>query len=184
MKQEQTYKRACCHLIRNLLINYLRQEFDIRSNSDHCWRMGYFRNIPNGALVVPVTIIDAGEWFLGWHRGKSKDGYDLIESVLTHRIVKVANCSYMYLENLDFANRPEFYYSDNEYEIIDRIKKRVAKHNYWFVVGFPKFYNDGSFDLPIRKKFTDTFFTKKYRNLKSCTIKALDEHCMELNKQK
>ena len=73
--------------------------------------------------------------------------------------------------------------------MIDRIERRTAKKNYWFVVGNPVFHEDGSIDVPIRQKFKDNFYTKTYKNFKACTITALDEHCrevceMEKNKEK
>lgn len=77
------------------------------------------------------------------------------------------------------VENPMYCYSDRQYEIIESIKRRVARHNYWFVVGNPTFHDDGSIDVPIRKKFEDDFYTKTYKNLRSCTIAELDKHCLE-----
>lgn len=62
--------------------------------------------------------------------------------------------------------------------MIDRIKLRVARNNYWYVVGNPVFHEDKSIDIPIRQKFKDEFYTKTYKNFNACTI-ALNEHCLE-----
>lgn len=188
-KQCDTYNRAMSHLMSRLLFTYCKRKYDLSGGADGYWTMAITQPVPEGALVVPFAIMDAREWWLGWYRGKSEDGALLVESVQTHRICKFYNTGLMFLDNLEFANRPEFRYSDRQFDMIDRIERRTAKNNYWFVVGNPVFHEDGSIDVPIRQKFKDNFYTKTYKNFKSCTIAALDEHCrevceMEKNKEK
>ena len=181
-RKADTYKRAMSHLMSHLLFSYLRKDVDWSTKKDGCWRMAITEKVPDGALVVPYAIMDAKEWWMGWYRGKSEDGYDLIESIETHQVCKFGNSGFLFLDNLEFGNSPLYHYSDRQFEIIDTIERRVAKNNYWFVVGNPTFYEDGSIDVPIRKKFTDDFYTRRYRSLREATIKALDEQCQECNR--
>ena len=87
----------------------------MRSNSRCERHMNISRKVPEGALVVPYAITDAKEWWCGWYRGKDDDGYDLVESVETHRICKFTNCGFLFLDNLEFASNPTFRYSDREW---------------------------------------------------------------------
>lgn len=178
-KQQDTYRRAMSKLMSHLLFKYLRKEHDFTPKKDGNWKMAIGEPVPEGALVVPFAITDAREWWLGWYRGKNEEGYDLIESVETHQICRFGNTGYLFLNNLEVFDSPIYHYSDREYDMIDTIEKRVAKNNYWFVVGNPTFHEDGSIDIPIRQKFTDDFYTRTYRNFRAVTIKALDEHCNE-----
>lgn len=167
------------HLMSRLLFTYTRKEIDFSSSKDGYWRMAVMQSVPEGALVVPFAIMDAKQWWLGWYRGKNEEGFDLVESVETHEICKFSNTGFLFLDNLEFADNPLFKYTDEQYEMIDRIKLRVARNNYWYVVGNPVFHEDKSIDIPIRQKFTEQFYTKTYRNFNACTIAALNEHCRE-----
>ena len=178
-EQRDTYRRAMSHLMSRLLFTYTRRKIDLSGPKDGYWEMAIMQGVPEGALVVPFAIMDAKQWWLGWYRGKNDEGYDLIESVETHEICKFWNTGFLFLDNLEFASNPIFQYSDKQYEMIDRLKIRVAKNNYWYVVGNPTFHDDGSIDLPIRQKFTDEPYVKTYKNFKACTVAALDEHCRE-----
>ena len=180
-EHQDTYRRAMSMLMSRLLFTYVRMELDFSGSKYGFWKMAIMQSVPEGALVVPFAISYAKEWWLGWYRGKSEDGYDLIESVETHQITKFFNTGFLFLDNLDFASNPLFRYSDREFDIIDEIERRLTRHNYWFVVGNPVFLEDGSIDIPIRKKFTDDFYVKRYKNLRSCTIAALDQQCSECN---
>lgn len=180
-KKPETYNRARYLLMSRLLYSHLRKNVDFHTSKDKEFIFGIDKPVPDGALVVPFAITDPKEWYLGWYRGKDDEGYDLIESVETHRICRFANCGFIYLDDKEFCDSPIFHYSDREYDIIETIERRVAKNNYWFVVGNPTFHEDGSIDVPIRKKFTDEFLTRTYRNLRACTILALDKHCEACN---
>ena len=180
-EKEETYNRSMSQLMSRLLFEYLRKEHDFGSAQDGYWHMNLVKKVPEGALVVPFALSDAKEWWCGWYRGKDDDGYDLIESVETHRICKFTNCGFLFLDNLEFASDPIYRYSDREWQIIDTIKKRVARHNYWFVVAKVEF-NEDRIAVSIRKKFCDELCTKTYKNLRACTIAALDQHCEECNK--
>lgn len=181
-KQHQdTYRRAMSMLMSRLLFTYVRKELDFSDRKEGYWKMAIMQSVPEGALVVPFAITDAKEWWLGWYLGKNEDGCDLVESIETHRICEFSNTGFLFLDNLDFANNPLYRYSDREFDIIDTIKRRVSRNNDWFVVGYPVFHEDGSIDVPIRKKFTQDFYVKTYKNLRSCTIAALDQHCSECN---
>ena len=181
IEKEETYNRSMSQLMSRLLFRYLRREIDLNPASDGYWCINLSKNVPEGALVVPFALSDAKQWWLGWYRGKDDDGYDLIESVETHKIHKFTNCGFLFLDNIEFASSPLWRYSDREWEIMDTIKKRVARHNYWFVVANVEFNEDG-ISVSIRKKFCDELCTKTYKNLKSCTIAALDKHCEECEK--
>ena len=178
-KRQDTYSRAMSHLMSRLLFTYTRKKIDFSSSKDGYWRMAVMQSVPEGALVVPFAIMDARQWWLGWYRGKNDEGYDLVESVETHEICKFDNTGFLFLDNLEFADNPLFKYTDDQYEMIDRIKLRVARNNYWYVVGNPVFHEDKSIDIPIRQKFKDEFYTKTYKNFNACTIAALNEHCLE-----
>lgn len=180
-EHQDTYSRAMSMLMNRLLFIYVRREYDFSDHKEGYWKMAIMQNVPEGALVVPFAVTDAKKWWLGWYRGKNDEGYDLIESVETHEMCEFCNTGFLFLDNLDFASNPLYRYSDREFEIIDIIKWRVSRHNYWFVVGNPVFHDDGSIDIPIRKKFTEDFYVKTYKNLRSCTIMALDQHCSECN---
>ena len=168
-------------LMNHLLFSYLRKDVDWSKPEDGCWKMAITEPVPKDALVVPFAITDAKQWWMGWYRGKDDKGFDLVESVETHEICKFSNTGFLFLTNVEFSDNPAYHYSDREYDLIDRIKKRCARNNYWFVVGHPKFNDDGSIDIPIRKKFTDEWYTKTYRNFREVTIAALDKHCEECN---
>jgi len=160
-----------------LLYDYLRKDKRHYGDKNNGFVLG--KPVPEGALVVPYAINDPKEWYMGWYRGEDKDGYDLIESIETHQVCRFWNCGFMYLDDKEFLNSPIFHYSDREYGIIEAVERRVAKNNYGFAVGNLTFHDDGSFDVPIRQKFTDEFVTRTYRNLRSCTVFALDKHCEE-----
>lgn len=179
IKKQDTYRRAMSYLMSRLLFTYTRKEIDFSSSKDGYWRMAVMESVPEGALVVPYAIMDARQWWLGWYRGKNDEGYDLVESVETREIGKFGNTGFLFLDNLEFADNPLFKYTDDQYEMIDRIEHRVARNNYWYVVGNPVFHEDKSIDIPIRQKFTDEFYTKTYKNFNACTIAALNEHCLE-----
>ena len=180
-KKPETYNRARYLLLSRLLYSHLRMNVDFHTSKDKKFIFGLGKPVPEGALVVPFAVTDPKEWYLGWYRGKNEEGYDLIESVETHSICRFYNCGFIYLDDKDFCDNPIFHYSDREYDIIETIERRVARNNYWFRVGNLTFHEDGSIDVPIRKKFTDEFMTKTYRNLRACTIAALDKHCEECN---
>ena len=178
-----TYKRAMSRMMSHLLLSFLRKKREYNKPESECWETSLGNDvIPIGALIVPFAISDAKEWWIGWYRGKDDKGYDLIESVETHNIMRFYNCGYLFLEDLEFSTDPRYRYSDRQYEIIDRIKKRVARHNYWFVVGNPEFHEDGSIEVPIRQKFHDEFYKNTYKNLRELTIAALDKQCEECEK--
>ena len=179
-KDQETYNRARYLLMSHLLYSHLRMDVDFHTSKDPTFVFGLSKPVPEGALVVPFAITDPKEWYMGWYRGK-QDGYDLIESIETHRICRFYNCGYVWLDDKRYAENPIYRYSDRQYEMMETIERRVARHNHWFVVGNPTFHDDGSIDVPIRKKFEDDFYTKTYKNLRSCTIAALDQHCLECN---
>lgn len=183
-KKPETYRRSMSKLMSRLLFVYSRKETDFSPRSEGYWKMAIMEDsVPEGALVVPFAITDAKEWWLGWYRGKGEDGCDLVESVETHSICKFYNTGFLFLDNLEFASNPIYSYSDSQFEKIDAIKRRVARNNYWYVVGTPIFHENGSIDIPIRRKFSDKFLTKTYKNFRACTIKALDAHCSEVPKE-
>lgn len=178
-KQPDTYNRAMSHLMSRLLFTYAKKERFLHDPKDGFWEMALMKPVPEGALVVPFAITDAKEWWLGWYRGTDEEGYQLVESVQTHKICRFGNTGFLFLNNLEFAQNPLYQYTDKQYEAIDRLKIRVAKNNNWNVVGNPTFHDDGSIELPIRRKFCDKWLVKTYRNFKACTIEALDKHCSE-----
>ena len=180
-KKEETYNRSMSQLMSRLLFKYMRRRRDLSPASEGYWHMNLSEKVPEGALVVPFALSDAKEWWLGWYRGRDDEGYDLVESVETHRICKFTNCGFLFLDNLEFASNPLWRYSDREWKIIDTIKKRVARHNHWFVVAKVEFNEEG-IAVSIRKEFCDELCTKTYKNLRTCTIAALDQHCEECNK--
>ena len=141
-------------------------------------------DIPIGAVVVPFAIPNPKEWYVGWYRGKDEKGYDLVESVETHKICRFTNCGFLYVEDEDFTDNPWFRYSDRQYAMISTISKRIAKISSWYIIGTPTFNNDNSIDLPIRLSFFENYCTRKYRNLKAITIDALREHCKEVDSTK
>lgn len=184
-KREQTpdtYKKVTSLLMSHLLFSFLRKDIDFTSSKEGYWHMNLGSPIPEGALVVPFALSYASDWWIGWYRGKDDKGYDLVESVETRKVMRFYNCGFLFLDNVEYSNSPAYHYSDRQYEIIDRIKKRVARHNYWFVVGNPEFHEDGSIDVPIRQKFHDEFYKKTYKNLREMTIAALDKQCEECEK--
>ena len=154
-----TYKRAMSRMMSHLLLSFLRKKREYNKPESECWETSLGNDvIPIGALIVPFAISDAKEWWIGWYRGKDDKGYDLIESVETHNIMRFYNCGYLFLEDLEFC------------------------HNYWFVVGNPEFHEDGSIEVPIRQKFHDEFYKNTYKNLRELTIAALDKQCEECEK--
>jgi len=174
-----TYKRATSLLMSHLLFSFLRKEHDFSSSKNGYWHLNVLTPIPEGALVVPFALTYAAEWWIGWYRGKDEKGYDLVESVETRKVMRFFNCGFLFLDNVEFSNKPSYHYSDRQYEIIDKIEKRVARHNYWFVVGNPVFHEYGGIEVPIRQKFHDKFYSKTYKNLREMTIAALDQQCEE-----
>lgn len=141
-------------------------------------------DVPIGAVVVPFALPDPKEWYVGWYRGKDEKGYDLVESIETHKICRFTNCGFLYVEDEDFTDNPWYRYSDRQYAIISTITKRLSRVSHWYSIGAPTFHEDNSIDIPIHQIFSDDFCTKTYRSLRAITIKALKEHCDEVDKLK
>lgn len=183
--KEETYNRARYLLMSHLLFKYLRKGGD--TYGDPKFNMGLTQPTEVGSLVVPYAIYDPKEWYIGWYRGVDDEGYYLIESLETKRIGRFGNCGLLSVNDENFTKNPTYFYSDRQFDMVEKIKKRVKRHNYWFAVGNIRFHDDGKIEVPIRQKFTDEYYVKTYKNFKSVTIKELDaqcQECSERNKEK
>lgn len=183
--KEETYNRARYLLMSHLLFKYLRKGGD--TYGDPKFNMGLTQPTEVGSLVVPYAIYDPREWYIGWYRGVDDEGYYLIESLETKRIGRFGNCGLLGVNDEIFTKNPRYFYSDRQFDMVEKIEKRVKRHNFWFAVGNIRFHDDGKIEVPIRQKFTDEYYVKTYKNFKSVTIKELDaqcQECSERNKEK
>ena len=153
-------------------------------NEGHEWKTYYGlekANIPEGSLVCPICITDARAWYLGWYRGIDKDGYHLVESIETHTICQFSNVGFYYIEASEFADKPQFFYSDSQFYqhyLITRKYREVE--DFFYVVGWTVFHDNGSFTVALRERYTHTWVNRTYKSMRQLTKKQIKLHMKEI----
>lgn len=182
-KKKETYNMSRSRLLSYVIPLFSQLDLPL-VNKGHEWKHYYGlekANIPEGSLVCPICIDDARAWYLGWYRGVDKDGYHLVESIETHTICQFANVGFYYIEASEFADKPQFFYSDSQFYQQYLIKRKYAeKEDYAYVVGWTVFHEDGSFTVKIRKRYSDAWVERTYKSMRQLTSKQIKAHIQEL----
>lgn len=183
MSKKETYDMSRSRLLSYVIPLFSQLDLPL-VNKGHEWKHYYGlekADIPEGSLVCPICIDDARAWYLGWYRGVDKDGYHLVESIDTHTICQFANVWFYYIEASEFADMPQFFYSDRQFYQHYLIKRKYyGVEDFFYVVGWTVFHDDGSFTVKLRERYKHTWVTRTYKSMRSLTKKQIKAHMSEV----
>ena len=182
-KRRETYDMSRSRLLSYIIPLFSQLDLPL-VNKGKEWKHYYGlekANIPEGSLVCPIMIENARAWYLGWYRGIDKEGNHLIESIETHTICKFCNCGFYYIEASVFDDFPQFYYSDSQFYQHYLIKRKYDNvEDFFYVVGWTRFHDDGTFTVKIRKRYSDDWVERTYKSMRSLTAKQIKSHMEDL----